>query len=116
MALYIPHSIFHSARLLYVRPETFGPYYVHTYTHTYTHGAVSQYTAPFSWSSQWPSIHYVLGSNPTAVHSSSVKTCKLINRFINILLDECGTGYGSVMGCYVHGSEHTGSIVHAEFD
>ena len=27
MALYIPHSIFHLARLLYVRPETFGPYY-----------------------------------------------------------------------------------------
>ena len=29
MALYIPHSIFHLARLLYVRPETFRPYYVH---------------------------------------------------------------------------------------
>ena len=28
MALYIPHSIFHLAWLLYVRPETFGPYYV----------------------------------------------------------------------------------------
>ena len=28
MALYIPHSIFHLARLLYVRPETFGPYHV----------------------------------------------------------------------------------------
>ena len=31
MALYIPHSIFHLARLLYVRPETFGPYYVDTH-------------------------------------------------------------------------------------
>ena len=29
MALYIFHSIFHLARLLYVRPETFGPYCVH---------------------------------------------------------------------------------------
>ena len=29
MALYIPHSIFHLGRLLYVRPETFGPYYIH---------------------------------------------------------------------------------------
>ena len=29
MALYIPHSIFHLARLLYVRPQSFGPYYVH---------------------------------------------------------------------------------------
>ena len=28
MALYIPHSILHLARLLYVGPETFGPYYV----------------------------------------------------------------------------------------
>ena len=28
MALYIPHSLFHLARLLYVRPETFVPYYV----------------------------------------------------------------------------------------
>ena len=28
MALYIPHSIFHLARLLYVRPGTFGTYYV----------------------------------------------------------------------------------------
>ena len=28
MALYIPHRIFHLVRLLYVRPETFGPYYV----------------------------------------------------------------------------------------
>ena len=28
MALYIPHGIFRLARLLYVRPETFGPYYI----------------------------------------------------------------------------------------
>ena len=28
MALYIPHSIFYLARLLHVRPETFGPYYM----------------------------------------------------------------------------------------
>ena len=30
MALYIPHSIFHLARFLYVRPETFGPYYIYS--------------------------------------------------------------------------------------
>ena len=29
MALHVPHSIFHLARLLYVRPETFGTYYVY---------------------------------------------------------------------------------------
>ena len=34
MALYIPHSIFHLARLLYVRPETFGPYYVRSAENT----------------------------------------------------------------------------------
>ena len=31
MELYIPHSIFYLARLLYVRPATFGPYYVLLY-------------------------------------------------------------------------------------
>ena len=31
MALYNPHSIFQLARLLYVRPETFGPYYVRAF-------------------------------------------------------------------------------------
>ena len=35
MALYIPHNIFHLARLLYVRPETFGPYYVYSFTNTH---------------------------------------------------------------------------------
>ena len=35
MALYIPHSIFHLARLLYVRPETFGPHYVLSSLSTY---------------------------------------------------------------------------------
>ena len=34
MALYIPHSIFHLARLLYVRPETFGPYCVYSISET----------------------------------------------------------------------------------
>ena len=29
MALYIPQSILHLARSLYVRPETYGPTYVH---------------------------------------------------------------------------------------
>jgi hypothetical protein len=33
MALYIPHSIFHLALLLYVRPEAFGPYYVHAHVY-----------------------------------------------------------------------------------
>jgi hypothetical protein len=30
MALYIPRGLFHLARLFFVRPDTFGPYYVHT--------------------------------------------------------------------------------------
>ena len=32
MALYIPHSILHLARLSYVRPENFGPNYVYPST------------------------------------------------------------------------------------
>ena len=36
MALYIPHSIFHLARLLCVRPETLGPYYVCVCIYIYT--------------------------------------------------------------------------------
>jgi len=32
MALYIPQSILHLARSLYVRPETYGPTYVRTST------------------------------------------------------------------------------------
>ena len=43
MALYIPHSIFHLAQLLYVRPETLGPYYVPTTLH----GVTSQMTVIF---------------------------------------------------------------------
>ena len=39
MALYIRHSILHLARLLYVRPETFGPYYVNE---------INRWTCPLS--------------------------------------------------------------------
>ena len=45
MALYIPHSIFHLARLLYVRPETSGPYYVHVTSKTCVHSRVLRYLA-----------------------------------------------------------------------
>ena len=37
MALYTPHSIFHLARLLCVRPETFGPYYVQSLVCVFPH-------------------------------------------------------------------------------
>ena len=40
MALYIPYSIFHLARLLYVRPETFGPYYVGLISNRLSQGTV----------------------------------------------------------------------------
>ena len=33
MALYIPQSIFHLARVLYARPENVGPYYVGSSIH-----------------------------------------------------------------------------------
>ena len=45
MALYVPHSIFHLARLLYVRQETFGPYYVTSVRGTYTY-----------WAQRWQKI------------------------------------------------------------
>ena len=44
MALYIAHSIFHLARLLYVRPETFGPYCVLTQLTTCTLSSVLRKT------------------------------------------------------------------------
>ena len=44
MALYIPHSIFHLARLLYVRPETFGPHYVCLRLHNFPSGGLGTYT------------------------------------------------------------------------
>ena len=37
MTLHIPHSIFNLARLLHVRPETFGPYYVYPFTNYIMH-------------------------------------------------------------------------------
>jgi hypothetical protein len=46
MALYIPHSIFHLARLLYVRPETFGPYYVPTFNYERDHINKEHYLPP----------------------------------------------------------------------
>ena len=35
MALYIPQSILHLARSLYVRPETYGPNYLYIYIYIY---------------------------------------------------------------------------------
>ena len=49
MALYIPHSIFHLARLLYVRQQTFGPsYYI---------GGPSSNATKNSWFS-WKSMRW----------------------------------------------------------
>ena len=41
MALYIPHNILHLARLLYVRPEAFEPYYVYVYIYVVRHQRVN---------------------------------------------------------------------------
>jgi hypothetical protein len=54
MALYIPRSIFHLARLLYVRPETFGLtlvyiyiyIYIHIYIYTHTHTHTRLFISP----------------------------------------------------------------------
>ena len=56
MALYIPHSIFRLTRLLYVRPETFRPYYVRTDTlATLFVGALSHDCVHHRWTCE--SIH-----------------------------------------------------------
>ena len=57
MALYIPHNFFHLALLLYVRPETFGPYYValktqmviRTFTNTFTITQNVEIDSSYSW-------------------------------------------------------------------
>ena len=49
MALYIPHSIFHLARLLYVRPETFGPYYIYEHIQADVYWLLSDKSLVFLW-------------------------------------------------------------------
>ena len=49
--IYIPHRIFHLARLLYVRPETFGPYYVH-----YLDLQVIEDYEPVTFSVKWTKV------------------------------------------------------------
>ena len=51
MALYIPHSIFRLARLLYVKPETFGPYYVFERRITTTVNTVRSPVTSWKWKS-----------------------------------------------------------------
>ena len=47
MALYIPHGIFHLARLLYVRPETFGPTLVGLPSGPFSSGSSTQTVCAF---------------------------------------------------------------------
>ena len=61
MALYIPHSIFHLVRFLYVKLETFGPYYV-----CYSIGPAIR-----KCPSRWRKSHYssiMLVAKPPASH------------------------------------------------
>ena len=73
IALYIPHGIFHLARLLYVRPKTFGPYYVYTYLLTpwsrvllekLTGFAANQEITRILWK---PKVHYHTHKRPPPV-------------------------------------------------
>jgi len=47
MALYIPQSILHLARSLYVRPETYGPTYIYIYIYIYICVCVSN--TAYNW-------------------------------------------------------------------
>ena len=71
MALYIPHSIFHLARLLYIRPETFGPYYV---------------------------LRSMLGSREHGnLAYGSVRVCEYLNQLRNCqLLSQNSVGFGRI--------------------
>ena len=67
MALYIPHSIFHLARLLYVRPETFGPYYVH-------------------WKHTWGKNSIMTPVQCIFIIYNSTKFCKLLIILLHIII------------------------------
>ena len=54
MALYIPHSIFHLARLLCVSSETFGPYYVYLILCE----EIQKIPAPVYYNSVFSYVHY----------------------------------------------------------
>jgi len=49
MALYIPQSILHLARSLYVRPETYGPTYVRINEWTYVCMYICLYVCMYVW-------------------------------------------------------------------
>ena len=72
MALYIPHSIFHLARLLDVRPETFGPYYI------FTHNVISKLNILYSHISSFVS--------KCAVPNVAVLCTSLMSCFAGMLL------------------------------
>ena len=64
MALYIPHSIFHLARLLYVRHGNFGPYYIHFGT-TYRSHPRGLRIGPIGYTeTSVRNHHYSLRNNP----------------------------------------------------
>ena len=60
MALYIPQSILHLARSLYVRPETYGPNYVYVAVKNIqllTAAMKIQDFVPFAWLSSYKIFH-----------------------------------------------------------
>ena len=71
MALYIPHSIFHLARLLYVRPENFGPYYAQYNKRNFCLQRVSAKNAPSS-------INPIFGRNMLQANASRRPMCLYI--------------------------------------
>ena len=74
MALYIPHSFFHLARLLYVRPETFAPYYVWNLLWNTRHSNWGLYT--YNTSSTKPDVYHSVRET-TYKHSLKKQSVKL---------------------------------------
>jgi hypothetical protein len=79
MALNIPHSIFYLARLLYVRPETFGPSYVYI--------SIRSSSLLVGYSSTNPSISSFIDPANQLTNTSVLGT--YISIFIYILTELC---------------------------
>ena len=101
MALYIPHSIFHLARLLYVRPETFGPYYIST---------ISFYILPFilhPW--RWPHDGPKHGGVHCVCKLISIYLCAFVNTTIIYM-------YTLIIELYFTTKVYSANIVHSLSD
>jgi hypothetical protein len=106
MALYIPHSIFHLARLLYVRPETFWTLlrtltpksegrntFLHIQDHIFRHRSLLVGTLAANWNEPGP----LSGSSPAPPLSAALSASKhtfcfpILDQIISSNLNRCSS-------------------------